>query len=178
MPPHCDSLDGPVVTAARRALEMAEVDLVLPFVPAEAEDEVRAAYHRVLPLRDTSPEARETAELWFFETVVRLHRAGEGEPYTGLKPAGLSVGPVIPLAERAIESGSSQRVGDLLADVLRDELKRRLDTVHALAADRGRSLEDDRRYVEAMLGYEVYCHHLYTAMRATDHLEGAGTPAE
>jgi hypothetical protein len=156
---------------------MKDVDLVLPFVPTEAEDEVRAAYHRVVPLRDAGPEARETAELWFFETVVRLHRAGEGEPYTGLRPAGLSVGPVIPLAERAIESGSSQRVADLLAGVLREELERRLDTVHALAADRGRSVADDRRFVQAMLGYEVFCHHLYTAMRATDHHGGEGVEA-
>jgi hypothetical protein len=171
MPPHCDSLDGPVVIAARQALEAADVDLVLPFVPAEAEAEVRAAYDRVTPLRDSGPQVRETAELWFFETVVRLHRAGEGAPYTGLKPAGLSVGPVIPLAERAIESGSSQQLGDYLTNVLRDELEHRLDAVHDLAAYRARSMEDERRYVQAMLGYEVYSHHLYGAMRATDHHE-------
>jgi hypothetical protein len=33
MPPHCDSLDGPVVTAAREALDTTDVDLILPFVP-------------------------------------------------------------------------------------------------------------------------------------------------
>lgn len=179
MPPHCDSLDGPVVAAARQALEAADVDLVLPFVPAEAEAEVRAAYDRVAPLRDTGPAVRETAELWFFETVVRLHRAGEGAPYTGLKPAGLSVGPVIPLAERAIESGSSQQLGDYLTNVLRDELEHRLDAVRDLAAYRARSMEDERRYVQAMLGYQVYCHHLYGAMRAADHHEaGAHSHAE
>jgi len=172
-------MDGPVVTAARQALEVADVDLVLPFVPAEAEAEVRAAYDRVMPIRDTGPQVRETAELWFFETVVRLHRAGEGASYTGLKPAGLSVGPVIPLAERAIESGSSEQLGDYLANVLRDELARRLDAVLDLAVHRARSMEDERRYVQAMLGYEVYSHHLYGAMRATDHHEaGAHSHAE
>jgi hypothetical protein len=30
MPPHCDSLDGPVVAAARRALDAGDVDLALP----------------------------------------------------------------------------------------------------------------------------------------------------
>lgn len=173
MPPHCDSMDGPVVAAAREALEAADVNLVLPFVPAESEAEVRAAYDRVAPLRDTGPQVRETAELWFFETVVRLHRAGEGAPYTGLKPAGLSVGPVIPLAERAIESGSSQQLGDYLTDVLRAELEQRLDAVRHLAAHRARSLEDERRYVEAMLGYQVYSHHLYGAMRAADQHEAS-----
>ena len=43
MPPHCDSLDGPVVTAARQALEADDVDLVLPFVHADGETEVSAS---------------------------------------------------------------------------------------------------------------------------------------
>lgn len=173
MPPHCDSLDGPVVSAARQALDTAEVTRVLPFVPAEAEAEVRAAFDRVVPLRETGAQAaRELAELWFFETVVRLHRAGEGAPYTGLKPAGLSVGPVIPIAERAIESGESQQLADFLSNVLRDELKHRLDAVHTLAAHRALSVADDRRYVQAMLGFQVYSHHLYKAMQAHDHHEG------
>ncbi len=32
MPPHCDSIDGPVVKAAIRALDEGSVALVLPFV--------------------------------------------------------------------------------------------------------------------------------------------------
>ena len=108
------------------------------------------------------------------ETVVRIHRAAEGAPYTGLKPAGLSVGPVIPLAERAIEEHSVDRLAGFLADELRHELKNRLEVVEKLAAERGRSLQDERRYVEAMLGFEVHSHHLYQAMRAADHHDAAG----
>lgn len=174
MPPHCDSLDGPVVTAAREALETHDVDLVLPFVHADGEAEVRAAFERVLPVRDLGPEARETADQLFFETVVRVHRAGEGAPYTGLKPAGLPVGPVIPLAERAVGEDSSAQLADFLSDTLREELKHRLHHVHDLAHHRERSLDDAREYVEAMLGFEVYSHHLYEAMRSTNHHEDAG----
>ena len=39
MPPHCDSLDGPVVVAASQALGSGRVELILPFVPAEGEAE-------------------------------------------------------------------------------------------------------------------------------------------
>jgi hypothetical protein len=118
MPPHCDSLDGPVVNAARTALEAGDVALVLPFVRADGEAEVRRVFDSVLPVRELGPEAREVADRLFFETVVRIHRAGEGAPYTGLKPAGLSVGPVIPLAERAVNTGSPGEVVDFLASVL------------------------------------------------------------
>lgn len=174
MPPHCDSLDGPVVTAARRALDAGDVELVLAYVPAAGEEEVRAAFARTLPVRDLGAQARELADLSFFETVVRIHRAGEGAPYTGLKPAGLSVGPVIPLAERAVEEHTVDPLADFLADELRRELRHRFDAIERLAAERDGSVKHERQYVEAMLGFEVYSHHLHQAMHAADHHQASG----
>lgn len=144
MPPHCDSVDGPVVTAARDALDAGDVDLVLPFVPEEGEDEIRGVFETVLPVRALSNGAREVADRLFFESVVRVHRAGEGAPYTGLKPAGLDVGPVIRLAERAIATGSPDPVAEYLTAVLRAEFKHRLEEVQALGATRDRSVADAR----------------------------------
>jgi hypothetical protein len=169
MPPHCDSLDGPVVTAARKALEAGDVDLVLPFVPESGEDDVRAVFDRALPVRGLSEEARDVADRLFFENVVRIHRAAEGAPFTGVKPAGLDVGPVIPLTERAIATGSPEPVTEFLTGVLHDELTRRLDEVNALAATKDRSVADGREWVEAMLGFQVYSHHLLQAMHAPAH---------
>jgi tetratricopeptide (TPR) repeat protein len=58
--------------------------------------------------------------------VVRIHRAGEGAPYTGLKPAGLSEGPIIPIAEKAIEIGiACERLGNY--DQATTEYQRALD---------------------------------------------------
>jgi hypothetical protein len=169
MPPHCDSLDGPVVTAARQALEVGDVDLVLPFVPEDAESEVRAVFAAVQPVRALSKSAREIADRHFFETVVRIHRAGEGAPYTGLQPAGRDVGPVIPLAEQAIATGSSEPVAEYLAGVLTNQLEHRLQKVNALRAAKGRSVADARAYVEAMLGFEVYSHRVLQALHAPVH---------
>src|SRR5690349_7161672 len=109
-------MDGPVVTAARRALECNDPGLVLPYVPRSGEDEVRRAFAAVSVVRDHGPAEREIADLHFFETVVRVHRAGEGAPYTGLKPAGLDHGPVIPVAERALETGSPDELVRLLTE--------------------------------------------------------------
>ena len=169
MPPHCDSLDGPVVTAARQALDAADVDLVLPFVPESGEDEVRTVFAAVLPVRSVSETAREVADRLFFETVVRVHRAGEGAPYTGLKPAGLDVGPVIPLAERAITTGNPGPLTEYLTAALRDQLKHRLDEVNTLATSKGHSLAEARAWVEALLGFEVYSHKLLEAITAPTH---------
>jgi hypothetical protein len=175
MPPHCDSLDGPVVSAARQALDARDVELVLPFVPVDGEAEVRSAFARALPLRALGPDARELADLYFFETVVRVHRAGEGAPYTGLKPAGLDVGPVIPRAEQAIEDRSADALADFLCAALRAELARRMNVISDLAEQRERSVDDARHYVEAALDFEVYSHHLYQAMHSAHHHEAAAT---
>ena len=69
MPPHCDSLDGPVVSAARQALEFADVDLVLPFVPEDGEEEIRRVFATVLPVRALNEAAREVAD----RTWRRIH---------------------------------------------------------------------------------------------------------
>jgi hypothetical protein len=174
MPPHCDSLDGPVVTAAAQALQTQDVDLVLPYVHADGEAEVREAFARVLPLRAGGDGMRDLADRWFYETVVRVHRAGEGAPYTGLKPAGLDPGPVLPLAEKAVETGDLEAVYRVLAAELHRQLEHRLGRVRELAAAKDRSVADARAWVEAMLGFEVYAHHTYTALHSGAHGEHAG----
>ena len=169
MPPHCDTMDGPVVTAARKALEAENVNLILPYVPESGAAQVQSAFEKVVQARKADPAAREVADLYFFETVVRVHRAGEGAPYTGLKPAGLDEGPVIPIAERAIESGSPDALVEVLTDTLREEVRHRFDLMMRL---RGHSPDDvaaARQYVEATLGLEVYSHQLYLAMKAHPH---------
>lgn len=171
MPPHCDSVDGPVVTAARDALVSADVDVILAYVPAEGETEVREAFDRVLPLHTADGPGADVARQWFYETVVRLHRAGEHAPYSGLKPAGLDVGPVLPLAEKAVESGDVGDVYRMLAADLHTELVHRLDRVSRLATNKGDSVTSARAYVHAMLGFEVYANQVYQALHAESHGE-------
>src|ERR1051326_7561606 len=102
---HCDGLDGPVVKAAQKALESGNVNPVLIWVLKKDEGEIKKAFQKTLAVRKLNPQAKELADMYFFETLVRIHRAGEGEPYTGLKPAGRDLEPAIPAADKAIESG-------------------------------------------------------------------------
>jgi Family of unknown function (DUF6448) len=119
--------------------------------------------------RTPGKEAKELADHSFFETVVRLHRAGEGAAYSGLKPAGLDTGPVIPLAERAIESGDASELTSLLSSTAQDQVSRRHAHVQKLA--RERDLAHRRAWVSAMLDLQVWSHHLYGAMLAPAHGE-------
>lgn len=75
---HCDAVTGPVVTAAREALESGDVNRILPYVQPEAEAELTTAFELAMAVRTSGGAAQDLADRWFFETAVRLHRAGEG----------------------------------------------------------------------------------------------------
>src|SRR3546814_143203 len=173
MPPHCDSLDGPVVVAARKALEEGRVELVLPFVPADGEAEVTDVFDQTMAIRGASPAVSAVADRWFFENVVRVHRAGEGAPYTGLKPAGLSEGPVIPVAERALETGSGDELIGVLNDVVAEQVKHRLEVAMERKAHADAGVAEAREYVEAMLGRQGRSHKFYLAGRKRTRLNSS-----
>lgn len=169
MPPHCDSLDGPVVTAARQALDAAEVALILPYVHADGEAEVREAFHRALKVRALGSDAREVADRWFFETVVRVHRAGEGAAFTGLKPAGLDVGPAIPEAEHALATGIDNGLIELLCTTITSQVRHRHAHAMALQAHSAESIAAARAYVDAALGFQVWVQSVYRRSVADSH---------
>lgn len=109
---HCDSMDGPVVKAAQQALAASNVDLVLIWVKPADETAVRDAFSKTLSVRKLGKEARDMADMYFFETLVRLHRAGEGEPYTGIKPAGFYKGE-FDVADRALRAETATELDEL-----------------------------------------------------------------
>ncbi len=160
---HCDMLNGPVVSDARKALEEGNLEPVLKWVRAEDESEVRAVFEHVLKVRGVSPETRTLADRYFFETLVRIHRAGEGFPYTGLKPAG-DPGPLVTMADRTLETGEvealARRVGEAAAAGVRERFTRALEKKRTA----GRSVEDGREYVEAYVSAVHYLENLHNAV--------------
>src|SRR5512142_849988 len=75
---HCDTMDGPVVNTARMALEKGDVTSVLKWVRKEDEGEIKVQFQKTLAARKQGKEAKELADKYFFETLIRIHRAGEG----------------------------------------------------------------------------------------------------
>jgi hypothetical protein len=132
---HCDSIDGPVAKAALAALDTGNVNLALPYAPASAESEIKAAFAQSLKVRALGSDAKTLADRTFVETTVRLHRTGEGAAHTGLKPAGIDYGPAIPAAERAIETGDLAQVKALLVEEVEHSLDARL--AHVMETQKG-----------------------------------------
>jgi uncharacterized protein DUF6448 len=169
---HCDSLDGPVVKAALRALETGDVNRAFVWVTAFDEAEVRAAFDKALTVRALGGTAKELADQFFFETVVRLHRQSEGEPYTGLKPAGSDLGPLIPAADRAILEMSPKPLVDLLTREVASGVRWHFDAVMAARIFPGASVEAGRRYVAAYLDFMQYVEQLDDALLIPDEYSG------
>jgi hypothetical protein len=166
---HCDGLDGPVVKAAKASLEHSDVSLVLIWVRQEYEPEVRTAFQRTSAVRGLSPEAMELADMYFFETVVRLHRLGEGAPYTGLKPAGRDLGPAIPAADRALESGDIEPLLELLSDGLNtgllEHFQQAMNTSDYMTSD----VEAGREFVEKYVAFIHYVERAYETISSDAH---------
>ena len=158
---HCDTLNGPVVQAARIALKAGDVTPVLKWVQPAMEAEVRTAFTRTLEVRAVGAAARELADTWFFETVVRLHRAGEGEPFTGLKPA--AADPALGAADRALETASADELVKAVAEHVTEGLRARF--IRAVEARRhaDHDVEAGRAYVAAYVAYVHYVEALHNA---------------
>ncbi len=172
---HCDTMDGPVVKAGQQALDTGDLDYALIWIAPAAEAELRAAFKQALSVRKLGADARDLADRYFLETLVRLHRAGEGEPYTGIKPKGTDVGPAIPAADAAIATRSAKALEQLVGATMRDGLEQRLRRV---LANRSHTLHDvaaGREYVAAYVRFMHYVERLYddAASENAEHEHGA-----
>ena len=161
---HCDGLDGPVVKAAQKALETNNVNFVLIWVQKESEPELRAVFQQTIAVRRLSPESKSFADRYLFETVVRLHRAGEGASYTGLKPAGRDLGPAIPAADRAIAAGRTDALEKLLATELREGIHSAFANVQARRKYDVNDVAAGREYVKAYVEYIHFVERLHEAV--------------
>lgn len=160
---HCDGLDGPVVTAARQALEKNEVSPVLVWVQKQDEPAIRKAFEQTLAVRKLGSQARELADMYFFETLVRVHRAGEGAPYTGLKLAGRDLGPAIPGADHALETGDVEPLVRLVVSAAEKGLRERFAEVRAARNYPAGNVEAGREYIEKYVPFIHYVERLYQA---------------
>lgn len=174
---HCDTLDGPVVTTAKMALEKGDVTPILKWVKKENEGEIKEVFNKTLAVRKQSKEAKELADMYFFETIVRIHRAGEGAPYTGLKKEPIE--PVIAEADRALESSSADNLVKMVTDAVAKGIQQHFAESKERKKHADESVEAGRKFVEAYVEFTHYVERLYMdAMGPSGHTvkpEAAGS---
>lgn len=167
---HCDGLDGPVVKAAQKAIEAGDVNPVLIWVQKDDEAEIRTAFERTLAVRKLNAEARDLADRFFFETLVRVHRAGEGAPYTGLKPMGRDLGPAIPAADTALRDKAVEPLVKLLTETISEEVRAHFNEAMKKSTFAKNDVQAGREFVEAYVKYIHCVEGLY--QQATKNVHG------
>lgn len=165
---HCDSMDGPVIGQAREALAAGDVTPTLKWVPAEHEDAIREAFDQVLRVRAAGGEAAELADRYFFETLVRIHREGEGAAYTGLRPTG-DLEPIYAAADQALVDGSADHLAEHLAETVKTTIKERFATASEALKTAETDLDAGRDYV---VTYVEYMHFVEAINEMLTHTGG------
>jgi hypothetical protein len=161
-------MDGPVVPAAKVALEKKEIKPVLMWIKKDDEAQIQAAFSKTLAVRAKGADARELADQFFFETLVRMHRVGEGAPFTGLKPASTPLDLPIAEADQALETGSVDKLVKLVTDEAAAGIRKRFAESLEKKAHAEHNVEAGREFVAAYVQYVHYLEGLHQSA------EGAG----
>ncbi|WP_321329100.1 DUF6448 family protein [uncultured Ilyobacter sp.] len=159
---HCDTMDGPLVADIKKSLKSKNITPVLKWIKKSDEEEIKNMFERVLSFSKENSEQKELLDLYFIETVVRVHRKGEGAPYNGLKHSGFPIDPIIKKGDLSIDSG---KIGDL-AEILSKEIKIKIETKFKKASELKNKADTDveigRKYTEA---YSDYIHFIESLHR-------------
>jgi hypothetical protein len=173
---HCDTLDGPVVNQARVALERGNVDLVLGWVRQADEPEIRRAFAEAAAVRRAGGVARDLADRSFFETLVRVHRAGEGAPYSGLKPAG-QIEPAVAAADQALATRQLKPVAQMIERETERGLHQRFDAAVNSKPRDATDVAAARTHVAAYVQYVHYVEGLHRTAAGAQAHEGGNDEA-
>lgn len=161
---HCDTMSGPVISEAKAALESGDVTPLLKWVQPQDEAEIRAAFVQVVKVRAKDRDARMLADKYFLETLIRLHRTGEGAPYTGLKD--LPPEEIVSLADEALASGSADNlIGKMQAD-LATAIRERFNKARQTGKSKDKSIAAGREFVESYVQYTHYVEGVHAAIAA------------
>jgi len=171
---HCDTMDGPVVKDAQAALAAGKVTGVLKWIRPQDEQEIKSLFEQVLKVRLQGEPAKSLAERYFFESLVRIHRAGEGAPYTGLKPAG-RVEPVIAASDKALAQANVDELIDSVTRHIAEGIRLRFEAALKSKEHLGDSVEAGRAYVRSYVEFMHYVEGLHNAAMGAAHAHSEST---
>ncbi len=175
---HCDTTGGPIIPEAKAALEKGDVTPILKWIKADKEPEIKAAFAQAVVVRVLGPEAKKLADHYFLETLVRVHRAGEGAPYTGIKDE--PVEPIVAMADKTLAEGSAAAMIEKMNAHMAQAVNEKFSKALSAMKKKDRSVDAGREFVEAYVTYMHYVEGIHDAIMSTgghQHTESAAAPS-
>jgi hypothetical protein len=164
---HCDTMDGPTAIDGMKALETKNINYALKWIMPEGEEELTSIFKLSLKVRQLNDDAKELADRYFLENLVRIHRAGEGAPFMGLKPSGVPIDEKVAAADKCIEVGNLSYLEGLVTPEEMPELERRLQKALALKDFDVNDVQAGREYIKAYVSF-------FKLAEGEDHDHGHG----
>ena len=162
---HCDSMKGPVIPEAQMAIEKGDITPILKWIKPEYESEIKEAFELTRQVRKGGSQAKELADKYFLETLIRLHRAGEGASYTGIKDSAPEK--IIVLSDQALSDGSVDELIEKIQIHLAAAVREKFEKVLHAAKQKDQSVGAGRRFVEAYVQYTHFVEGIHTAILST-----------
>jgi hypothetical protein len=165
---HCDSYDGPLIKDAMKAIDKENVEYVYKWIEPEYEDEISRFFNKTVSLKSGDREIYKIVEKHFLETLVRLHREGEGEPFTGLKPAG-SIPPLLIMADESLVSGNVEFLVNEIKIHLDELVNDKFSQAFALSKAKEENPEKGRAYVRTYVEYIHFIEAIHSTFEHSNH---------
>ncbi len=152
---HCDTMDWPVIMAARKSLETKNPNYFLIWVQKKDETIILEEFNKALSQRQTNPENSENIDKKFFESLVKIHREWEWAEYTWLKPAWSITNPVVILWDKSFETKNSSELEEYFSKNITNQIKNRFQEV---IEKQNYALNDIEAWREYIAEYITFLH--------------------
>ena len=169
---HCDTMDGPLITEAKEVFAKGDITPLMKWIKKEDEKELREVFLLAQKASKQGKEAKELAEMYFLENLVRIHRAGEGAPYTGIKPTGSPIDEAVARGDKALETGNVDELASLLSGKVKEEIQKRFSKAVELKKSAGKNVEAGRKYIEAYISYIHFVETIHGLIKESAHGHG------
>jgi hypothetical protein len=155
-----NSENGPVIRAAKMAMETGNASYILIWLPKEAENTLKNLLERTYCENRTRKNTQNHSIDWYFKSVNRLHSRYGWPDYPGMKFKETDEETIALMVERAFESGNFEEINSIIPLNHSGDARERF---HKVMMKRNYSVDDiaaGRVYVSAFIAFIVYLHNL------------------
>lgn len=155
-----DVIQGPVVKAAKMALETGNVNYILIWLPEESENTLKNLLEKTCCKRSSRMNMQNQAYDWYFATVNRFFSTSRSYDYLKTQFGGLAEKPLVLKVDTAIESGNFEEIRDIIPITHEADAKQRFLHVMNMRNYPVNDIAAGRAYVSAFFDFNRYVHDL------------------
>lgn len=155
-----DEMPGPVLKAAKIALETGNVNYILIWVPENYENTVKNLLEKTCCKRSSVLNTQKQAYDWYYETVNRLFSASRACDYLTYQSKAFAENPLVLKVYKAIESGNFEKIRDEIPVSYEADAQQRFLHVMNLRDYPVNNIAAGRSYVSAFFDFNRYVHDL------------------